>query len=365
MAVAMAGHALGLALIEGIPLPSRGADADATLTDIVVESPAVPSAEAAPEARPPDEGSQVAMVYAPRAPAELRQTSPEPSTSGEPTEITAPPEPGSGALRGLSNDALGIGSRNVFVGGTWPAGPEASAHPGGSRNVAPGIQQSLSDALRDNDTALGLGSGGALVGQLEEATRSGDTPWDSSATFEVFADASGHVTQIRIAGVSEALEDWKKVARALLAAFGDRTLNVPSRAAGIVVTLRVTSQRLLPSGSAPRYEPRVSDPSAVEHLVKHLDTPGNAPSAAAQPGREAQAPPAGSAQQLEIMKVNPHLEENTSPGGEGTRAQVPSQQESVVDVLKFGFDVSDIGARPMRVVHARIVRERPLPGPPR
>lgn len=362
--VALAGHGLGLAFVATLP-SARPAphDADATVVDL--ELPAEQKAEVAAE-----ENDQVAPDSAEvrrretlpdrsQKSATAAAAPPRPRADDDAIEATVPAEaPSVGTLRQLSNDQLGIGSRNVLLEGALRAGsPSSSVTPpeadvARERNVAPGVQESLRTALREHDLALGIGSGGPLVGIIEETTRTSDTPWESSATFQVSTDASGHVTGIRISSVSSSMEGWKRVARQILDALRERTLRVPSGAAGIVVTLRVTSESRLPSGSRARYEPHVGDTSEVASIERN-PAPSGAASAAT-----AQAPAGG--ERLDVLKVDPHVEQTTPQSDKAVNLKLPEQRASAVDIVNAPFDVTDIGARPMRVVHARIVNERPL-----
>src|SRR6185437_2616285 len=117
-----------------------------------------------------------------------------------------------------------------------PDRPDATL-PSGDTNVAPGIQQSLRDALHDRDHALGLDSGGPIVAVLEGLARPSDTPVNSRAVFEVAADSEGHVTAVRLVDASEGFDRWDKLSAALRAALQSQHLRVPRGAAGVVVTL--------------------------------------------------------------------------------------------------------------------------------
>jgi hypothetical protein len=310
LAAALAVHA---ALWVGLPHDRRGApsEAERPLEVLVEQEPAEPPsptgahdpalpAEAARRrdlrtgaARPPDESGRTRDI-APDDQAPAAALEP-PSASSD--ALPSPLEPAApSGLSGLSNDALGLGGRNVMIGhlggdgGVASAGEAPAAGP--PENVAPGIQASLRDALHEHDVELGLGAGGVLVGPAEEIARTSDTPWNSSAVLEVVADGSGQITGVRLVNVSEASEAWDRVAKALLGALRDRKLSVrPPGGHGVVVTIQVSSRKALPSGATPDSFPM------------------------------------------------PRVDQ-----GQGA--------------VSLPFDVADIGARARRSVHAHVVRER-------
>jgi hypothetical protein len=219
------------------------------------------------------------------------------SSASAPTDV-APEETGERpSLRGLSNDALGIGPRNAFVGtalvaphaaATAPAPDHAAVEAEAARAGARKLDDLFRKAQREHDVSLGLGSGGSILGAIEEATRTNDLRENVSATFEVQTDATGRITDVRVMNGSD--DGWNEVARRTLVALRDRALKVPSHEKGVAVTVRVTSRYLLPGGESP-------------------DSPDFA-----------------------VDKKGPRLQ----------------------------FDFANIGARPQRVVHAHIIEEHSL-----
>lgn len=221
---------------------------------------------------------------------------PEPASSA-PTDAV-PEETGEHvSLRGLSNDALGVGRRNPFLGtalvaplaaATAPALDRAAVEAEAARAAARKLDAKFREEQHEHDVALGLGSGGPILGALEEATRTSDLPENVSATFEVRTDATGSTTDVRVIDGSD--DGWREVARRTLVALRDRALKVPSRANGIAVRVRVTSRYVLPGGESP-------------------DSPGLAPDKKG---------------------------------------------------LGLQFEFANVGARPRSVVHAHIIEEHPL-----
>jgi hypothetical protein len=228
-----------------------------------------------------------------QAPASATALEPAPSSSA-PMDFSLP-ESGR-----LSADQLGLGRRNVFLGAFSenardsgsPAG--ASTAPDGTQNVAPGIRQSMRTALEEHDHELGFYDvGGATVGVAESVARPSDTPADSTAVFEITADAEGNVTSVTLVDATQGRTAWEPVAASLASALRAKRLAMRGHA-GAVITLEVSSRWALPSGA---------------HAGHAVNTTGAGP---------------------------------TDTGL----------------AVAGNFDLSDIGARPARSVHARILHER-------
>jgi hypothetical protein len=238
----------------------------------------------------------------------------------------------------LSADAIGLGGRNVFLEGL-PGSPERppAANPSGL-NEAPGVEQSIRDALSERDREVGLAAGGPIVGVAEEISRASETPWNSRATFEAITDASGAVTAVHLLNASEAWGAWERVAKDLHAALQRRTLHVPAGSAGLAVTLDVVSRLQLPSGHDP------------DMAVSVLGLPvKKAPSTSKNP------------QRVDILKPELTVRDVDPPPDLGPPVKLPLKHLVVgVQFFVLGIDPTDLTPRPLRVVHARIVREHEL-----
>jgi len=238
----------------------------------------------------------------------------------------------------LSAAAVGLGPRNVFLDGL-PGGAERPPVSGPSvPNEAPGIDQSIRDALSDRDREVGLAAGGPIVGVAEEISRASETPWNAQATFEVVADASGAVTAVHLLDASEAWGAWAQVAQDLNAALRGRTLRVPAGSSGLAVTLDVVSRLQLPSGHDP------------DMAVSVLGLPvKKAPATSKQP------------QRVDVLKPEVAVRDVEPRPDLGPPLKLPPKHLVVgLQLLVLGIDPTDLTPRPLRVVHARIVRERGL-----
>jgi hypothetical protein len=235
----------------------------------------------------------------------------------------------------LSADAVGLGRRNPFLGGL-PDERSASVPaeaPGDGDNVAPGVTQSVTDALHERDVSLGLGSAGPVITVAEELTRPSDAPVNSRAVFEVTANGRGEVTGLQLLDVSGGRLQWEKVATAMREALRGRTLHVPSGAGGVSITLEVTSRWQLPSGHDPDTE------------VSVLGVPV----------RKAR-PESKQPIHVEILKPTLKVVEAPPPPDTNAPVKLPTQR---LEMTLFGTDVdpTDLVPRPLRVVHAHVMRE--------
>jgi len=204
-------------------------------------------------------------------------------------------------------------------------------------NVAPGVQQSLRDALHEHDHGIGLDVGGPIVAVAEDVTRPSAAPLDSHARLEVTADAAGHVTSVRLVNASEGYAEWERVAASLREALRSRTLRVPDGSGGVVVTLEVTSRWQLPSGHDPDTE------------VTLLGIP-------LKKARKQSRRP----DKVEILEPDVKIVEAPPQPGTQASLRLPQYQLRLIDLLDLDVDPTDLTPRPLRVVHARVVKEKVL-----
>jgi hypothetical protein len=222
-----------------------------------------------------------------------------PSESAEPT-TQSPAESGSAFVfnptaPGFTNRSLGLDGHNMFLGGAErPDGAAPAEAP--EANVAPGVDRSMHDALQARDHALGLDVGGPLLAIAEELTRPSDTPMDGRAVIEITLDEGGAVTSVRVIDSASERSSWDRLAADMAIALRSRRIALRTKGRGLVVTMEVSSRWTLPGGSP------------AGHAVSGMY---------ARPGDDGAAVGAGG-----------------------------------------HFDVSDIGARPHRDVHARILHEQ-------
>ncbi len=259
------------------------------------EETSIPTVSPAASGEPPSVPSPGAARGMVRAPDRA-----SPSESAEPSPLS-PAESGSAFVfnptaPGFSNRSLGLDGHNMFLAGSErPDGAAPAEAP--VANVAPGVDQSMRDALQARDHALGLDVGGPLLAIAEELTRPSDTPMDGRAVIEITLDEGGAVTSVRVIDAASERVSWDRLAADMATALRSRRVALRTKGRGLVVTMEVSSRWALPGGSS------------AGHPVSGLY---------ARPGDDTGAAAAA--------------------GGH--------------------FDVSDIGAHPHRDVHARILHEQ-------
>jgi hypothetical protein len=293
-------HAAAFAWLTRLAPATRDArDSDRTPIDLDLDT--VPVADALPTVP----GAMAASPIESRPASTIGRATDHPSGRAPPREPGEPlaPSPGESgsafvfnpAVPGLTNRTLGLDGHNLFLSGLdRPDGAAPSSEP--EANVAPGVDRSMHDALQARDHALGLDVGGPLLAIAEELTRPSATPVDGRAVLEVTLDEAGAVTGVRVVDAASERLSWDRLASQMATAFRSRRVALRTKGRGMVVTMEVSSRWALPSGQ-----------------------------------------PAGRA------VTDPYVKP-----GEGAGTYV---------VAGGHFDLSDIGARPHRDVHARILHE--------
>jgi hypothetical protein len=335
IALAIHGVVLALLFVTGAPRPK---------SDIGLAPPSAADEFDLDTSSPvSDPGPVIASAGATALAVTRATVHPSTGGSGPAPRDSTPPGPGTSLPAeerplDLSREPLGLDPRSALLrglGGT-PESSRSTASP--ERNEAPGMQQSVRDALQEHDRALGLGAGGPIVGVAEDVARASVTPWNSRATFEVVADATGAITAVRLVDASEAWGDWERVASDLREALRRLALRVPKGASGLEATIEVTSRFQLPSGHDP-----VTEVSVFGVPVK------KAPPTAKRPMRVDLLKP-----QLAIVDVAPSPDLSAP-------IKLPEKQLVIgIGVLGLAVDPTDLTPRPLRVVHARVTREHSL-----
>lgn len=208
---------------------------------------------------------------------------------------------------------IGIGShwKNVVVAGAASegSGPPAPDASGNARAAARAIDRSMRADLAARDVELGLGRAGPLVSATHHAASQASAPEVGTTTLEVECDATGTVLSARAEDTT-----WNDVATAVVRAMTGKPLRVPRGARGLRARLRIVVERALPSGS---------------HGSRSL---GAVPDDVAGGG--------------------------SACDGKGlTRRCVNGMP---VGVTSSEHDVSNVGAKPQRIVHVQLLSESEL-----
>ena len=318
LTVAVLGHLLAAVSIRAVPRPAgaRGPvpiDQEITLLpeDPRVEAIAPVAHEAAPGAQAVAHAS-VGGSHGPRAhgrdvPAEEAALAPP----GEPVP----------AASGWTFDPLRRGPPDVGSGAQWkiiaregagPGGapPPPSAMPGDeARARARAIEGSMRAMLNARDVELGLGRAGPLVAATHAAASAEGEPEVGTTILEVESDAAGIVVAARADDRA-----WAPVASALVRQMAGKPLRVRPGGRGIRARLRVVAERAPPAGAR-----GTSHVGAVPD-----DVPGGGKACV----------------------------------GEGITRRCAAGMPA--GVTAAGSDLSNIGAKPRRIVHVQLLGESEL-----
>jgi hypothetical protein len=320
---AVLAHAAGLPLLAIVPIrrpsgetPSDGAtsiEIETAPADPVPVAPPLPSP--APVSEPPF-GAPLAAATKIRTPTGVAtRATDETVTDREPDDRI---DPGAAAWLGgapppMRTSPLGAG-RGVGVQAA-PSGP----HPVEQGGLDPGrdsarLENGVRDALVARDHDLGLDAAGALVALAEDCVRHGDTPLEGKAYFDVMIGADGTVASVvPIASTGPASDArlWEGLAASLRESGRSRAVLWRRTGKPLRVRLEVSSRWVTPSG--------------------------------ARPGRP-------------LTPMHGKLSETwDTPGATGFAPAVPLAPAAVA--AGTHFDVSDLGSRALRDVHARILKE--------
>jgi hypothetical protein len=164
------------------------------------------------------------------------------------------------------------------------------------------------DELRAGDQERGLGASGPLVSAAHEAASPSIAPDVGEALLDVVTDSEGKVVDVSVAGASGERSVWSDFAHEVARQMGSKRLKVPPGARGVHTRIRVRAARVLPSGGSPSVSAGVVDPE----------------------------------------------------GCTGDQGLSRKCFDGPIRQVGGRFDLSDVGAKPRRVVHVRVEEESPL-----
>jgi len=270
------------------------------------------------ESAPTEEGKIAVVTAAPRAATATNRAASASSTTspfiadmgfiedrGESSAEPAAPAAEATSPQ-LSLGALGLGgagSNPFFRPGALP-----EEKPKPDDNTA---GRTLREGLRERDLALGLGPEGPVLEALREATSLSAAPERGYAIFAVKLDANGLVTDIQI-GDRAGGTGWDEAKAGALKSLRGKKLALRggmAGARGAELKIEIKSDVVLPSGN--RVGERIKTPLTKSHVSRAENVPGGTP-------------------------------------------------DVVQTVTVATFDVTDIGAKPRRVVHAHLLSATPL-----
>lgn len=225
-------------------------------------------------------------------------------------------------------EALGFGGPNRYMGTSRDV--ERTA-----REDADALERGVADALLRHDTGIGLGAEGPVLAALESATGTSTAPVNSRAVFRVSTDAEGSVTEFVVLDASQDRRSWDDIAGRVTGDLRGKRLRVPRRGKGVTMRIEVESAWKLPSGHDPGVE------MDVFGIPLHRGE-----------GKQST--------KISILNPIPKIVHSESPNPDtNSGVKLPSQSIQFT-ILGIGGDPADIGARPRRVVHAKVLEEHAL-----
>ncbi len=311
---AHAAIALALVLFEGRPRGAREI-APAPIDELVFVNEEPVPATPAPPAPAPEPAPVVthAGSVAPRRASAARAIADEPAVDPATAtqEATTPPPANSSEWSLNARPPVDLG-----IGGYWKSVASAGPPPASGSAVEPPadgerMNRVLRGALDARDHELGLDHSGPLVSAAREAASLAGAPETGIATIEVDADATGRVTAANVVSANGDAAGWSAVARELVGLLAAKRLQLPHGARGLRAHVRIVAERTLPSGTQ-----TARSPGAVPD-----DVPGQDPQCV----------------------------------GEG--AQRKCNAGMPVGVTQSLGDLANLGAKVIRIVHARILGE--------
>jgi hypothetical protein len=343
---------VGVSVMPMVRLSHAPAPADGTVAiELVDETGSL--ANAAARERPertaePDRANELVDRPTTRTPIEGEAAKITRPTAGS-REITEPhprdrddaPVPTVDLVRHDVPGALGLelGAANRFVG---PEGPVARIDPGTDRTrpLEPrtteeskvAVEASLRAQARNRERELGLGPEGPVLAALGEAASASTAPVHGKAVFVAIADGTGMIVGIDVVDCDGARDGWARAAAMARTALKGKKLRLPSNATRAEMRIEVTSEWKLPSGH---------DPGVDVSLFGLPVSKGE--------GKQST--------KVTVLDPIPKLKSEVIEIAPGQKISIPSIEITVVAVHG---DPVDIGARPRRIVHTRLIDSKVL-----
>jgi hypothetical protein len=329
-AAVLHGALLGVAArLAGTAPPPIATRPPAAPVEIDLVAPAPEPATGAAAGDPQRPSARLARV-APATASRRPRLSTDPVAPPEPGALAEQPgeppagEPGEPEAH-LSLDQLGVGGANPLLG-------NGSRAPLSERRAAERrVQNSIEDPLWQRDRKLGLGASGPVLVALEAATHGSAVSAGGRAVFEATADANGRVTGVTLAETNGERAAWQRVAEAAAARLAGKKLRVP-RGRSVTMRIELDLEWKLPSGHDPS-----TQVSVLGVPVKKGE--GKRPI------------------HVDFLNIIPRLEKDEPREGEPPTL-LPNVRV-VWALISLDPDPTDLVPRPRRIVHARVLDERP------
>lgn len=275
--------------------------------------------------------------------AHVAPPSGEPSaTNGEPPPSqTAPvaatfvsPLPAPPAAIGVT-----LGGPNLFVTNAAREAPDLAPAPNGvpapadrraPHDLKRAVEAALREPARKRERELGLGPEGPVLAALGEATSASTAPVRGRAVFLAIADGAGMIVGIDVVECDGGRDGWANAAALARAALQGKKLRMPTSASRAEMRIEITSAWKLPSGHDPG-----TDVSLFGVPVANGEGKQSTKIAILDP-----------IPKLRSVEIAPDV-----------KVAIPTIS---LDVIAIAGDPADIGAKPRRIVHTKLLDSKVL-----
>ncbi len=316
-AIALAIHAGVLVGMRAARVPPRAiesapADVDIEIAVIAPSAPEIEVPQLPPEEKPvaarSSGGFRSAEPAAAATSSEAGEVRESDVKESAPVALLMDPAP---ANIGIANG----GGTNPFLMNAPSITTLPSAAPAGTamreqsaEDAKKKVEGSMRASQRQRDVALGLGPDGPVLRALRDSTYTSIAPNRGKAIFLAVVDASGSIVDVKLVSTNGDDRAWRDALERAKKALAGQKLALRG-AKGAEVKIEVSSDIRLPSGNKPGDFP-IQPKLESSHIGLHEG-----------------APSAGTADTVQAWTL-------------------------------AGFDLSDIGAKPRRIVHARVLEAR-------
>jgi hypothetical protein len=229
------------------------------------------------------------------------ETTTIPETAAPETDQTSESSALSSLLVAQDIGLSGSGSYRIDVARAQPS-PQEIANQQANREIM--------DPIRAHELANGDLTSGPVVQEIEHTTRSlAGAPYEGRAVLAVRVDELGLVLSVGVDESSGDAHAWSEVATQVLNALAQKRLHMRQGAKGVAMRIEVTAKVVLPSGA---------------HSPLHVGSPA-----------------------LDAL----------SRMTKGEFDKAPDNGMGTVPIVGGTFDLSDIGAHPVRVASAHVVSQ--------
>lgn len=264
----------------------------------------------------------------------------DPLPPAEPAPVPLSPYPLSSsavtiAVPATPSIGLALGAPNRFVSPGAAEAPASSTSPD-DRHVRTraeakrAVETALREPARQRERELGLGPEGPVLQALGEATSASSAPVKGRAVFRAVADGTGSIARIEVVECDGGRPGWANAAELARRALQGKKLRMPSSATLAEMRIEVSSDWKMPSGH---------DPGTDVSIL-------GIPVAKGEGKKSTKVELLDPIPKIEMVELAPDV-------------KVPIPQINLKIVAVQG-DPADIGAKPRRVVHTKLLDSKVL-----